>query len=154
MSQENCLTEAERVERVDRWLGDVSDASQRWRTAKAAQQAASSVVDHLEEIRGRVRGASPDLEARMAEAVEQSRGVAARLADEALRLSGLESGFYDALGAVNPPEVAEAWRMRCIEGKTWLQCSLALHYNRQHLERLSKRAKVDIYDRIPGEYRI
>ena len=147
------VSDSEREARVDKWLSDVSDASRRWKTAKTAQQSAERVVAHLEEIRGRMRGASPELDARMAEAIGANEDTARALAEEALRLSGLESGFYEALQAVKPPEVAEAWRMRCIEGKTWLQCSLALHYNRQHLERLSKRAKVEIYGLIPERYK-
>ena len=65
----------------------------------------------------------------------------------------METGFYGALAHVTPPEVAEAWRMRCIEHKTWSTCSMVLHYNRQHLERLSKQAKLDVYDYMPQEYR-
>lgn len=142
-----------RIECVDRWLDDVSGAARRWKTVKAAQQSAERVMAYLEEISRKMRGESPDLDERMAEAMGRFRENASRLADEALRLSELESGFYAILPHVEPPEVAEAWRMRCIEHKTWSQCSMSLHYNRQHLERLSKRAKAQAYPMIPRSYR-
>lgn len=147
------LDDSAKIDRVDRWLEDVSAASRRWKIAKAAQQASEKNVSYLVQIRDGVSCVPSDLKARMEEAIAANVRNAERLAEEALRQSRLESGFYAVLGQVSPPEVAEAWRMRCIDGKTWLQCSLALHYNRQHLERLSKRAKVAAYPLIPGEYR-
>ena len=146
-------TDAEKAECVDRWLEDVSQASRRWKSAKAAQEASERVVAYLEEIRSYVHGAPPDLEERMNEAIERNRENAAKLAEAAIAQSELESGFYDVLSRVEPAEVAEAWRMRCMAGKTWMQCAWSLHYNRQHLERLSKRAKVSAYDLIPEAYR-
>ena len=146
-------TDSEKIKRVDRWLDDVSSASQRWKSAKSAQQSVMRVVEYLEEIKARVHGAPPDLRERMDEAIAKNRANAEALAEAALRQSELESGFYETLGGVRPPEVAEAWRMRCMEHKTWLQCSMALHYNRTHLERLSRQAKLAAYDTMPREYR-
>lgn len=131
----------------------MSQASARWRSAKAAQQSSERVVAYLREIRARMAGVSDELDERMDEAIARNEENAVKMAEEAVRQAGVESRFYEVMQSVRPAEVAEAWRMRCIEGKTWLQCSMALHYNRQHLERLSKQAKVSAYDLIPGEYR-
>lgn len=146
-------TDAEKVAAVDRWLEDVSGASQRWKTATEAQKSSERVVSYLREIMARMSGLSPDLDARMDEAIAKNEANARMLADEAARQAEVESEFYAFLPYVAPAEVAEAWRLRCIGGKTWQQCSMALHYNRQHLERLSKKAKIDVYGRIPEAYR-
>ena len=147
------LSEEDKVLRVDRWLEDVSAASARWRTAKAAQQSVEGAISYLEEIRSHMGSMPADMQARMDSAIAKNRDNLEKLVELADRQADLESGFYEALPLVRPPEVAEAWRMRCIEGKTWLQCSMALHYNRQHLERLSRRAKVAVYEAIPERYR-
>ena len=147
-------TDAEKAACVDRWLEDVSGASRRWKTAKAAQQSSERVVAYLNEIRGRMYGHSDELDARMDEAIARNKANAEAMGAAALRLSDIEGRFYDVLQSVEPPELAEAWRMRCIEHKTWSQCSMDLHYNRQHLERLNKRAKPLVYDIIPREYRL
>lgn len=147
------MTDQEKIEAVDRWLADVAAASRRWKTARAAQQSTERVVSYLEEIRGCVRGVPADLESRMDEAIAKNRENAAALAEAAMGQAVLERGFYEVIGGVEPPEVAEAWRMRCIEGKTWARCAMELHYNRQHLERLSRKAKAEVYGRIPGSYR-
>lgn len=147
------MTDRERIEAVDRWLSDVSQASRKWKTAKAAQQASERVVAYLEEIRERVHDAPPELDARMAEAIARNRENAAMLAESAERQAEMESGFYEVVSKVSPPEVAEAWRMRCMEHKTWARCSMELHYNRQHLERLSKKAKLAVYAIMPEAYR-
>ena len=147
------MEDSEKIAAVDRWLEDVAAASRRWKSARAAQQASERVVAYLEEVRSRVHGVPPDLESRMDEAIDRNRANAGRLADAANEQSELECGFYDVVLAVRPPEVGEAWRMRCMEGKTWLRCSMELHYNRQHLERLSARAKVDAYDLLPERYK-
>lgn len=137
---------------VDRWLEDVSAASRCWKAAKAAQESSESIVAYLEEVKSHV-GVDGDLGRRMDEAIAKNRENAERLAVAAERLSELERGFYGVMEAIRPAEVAEAWRMHYVEGKTWSKCAKLLHYNRQHLNRLSRRAKAVVYDKIPRSYR-
>jgi len=153
MSQEKRLTDSERIERVDKWLEDVSEASRRWKTAKSAQQSSERTASYLEEIAANMVGKSEELDGRMAVAIERNKANAERMAQYAAEQAELESEFYEFLKHVRPAEVAEAWRLRCIGHRTWYQCAMALHYNRQHLERLSKQAKATAYAYLPRRYR-
>lgn len=146
------LDDAEKARRVDMWFDDVSSASMRWETAKAAQDSADRVVAYLEEVMSRMRGAPQDLEDRMGEAVSRMRECALKCAETAERQAMIETEFNEFLEKVETAELAEAWRMRFTERKTWLQCSMALHYNRTHLERLHKQMKPKVYPMIPGRY--
>lgn len=147
------LSDSEKERRVDAWLADVSRASQRWKSAKAAQQSAERVVAYLEEISANVSPVPDELRERMVSAIEANRRNVGELADAALAQSELESGFYAVLQHVEPPEVAEAWRLRFVERKRWWQCANAVGYSRAHLERLGKRAKAQVYPHLPEAYR-
>lgn len=153
MTNMGFASEEDKIRAVDRWLDDVSAAAKRKHTAESARLASERTVAHLEEAKSRVHGTPGELEGMLDEAIRANRENIELQAESALRYAELVGGFNAVLEYVSPPEVAEAWRMRCIDGKTWLQCSLALHYNRQHLERLSRRAKAAAYPHIPVEYR-
>ena len=148
------MSDMEKSEAVDRWLADVSEASRRWKSAKAAQEASETVVAYLEEISGRMRGMPPDLEERMSEAIRRNRENAEVLADAAIGLARLEKGFYEVMREISPPVVADVWRMRFLEGKTWDRCSRELHYSRSQLERLSREAKPRAYDALHGRLQV
>lgn len=142
-----------KIAAVDRWLADVSSASKRWEAAKAAWRVSEGIAASLREVRDSVDQAPDDLRERIDSAISRNVDNAMAMAKAAEELAGVLGTFFEVVGEVDPPEVGEAWRMRCIGGLTWWECARALHYNRQHLERMSKRAKAAAYDLVPGEYR-
>lgn len=147
------LSDADKERCVDAWLEDVTRASDRWRFAKASQAEVERMIAFLEEIAARVAPVPSDLGPRIESAVAQARGNARMLADAAAAKLDLERGFYAAMQHVDPPEVAEAWRLRVTDRLKWWQCANAVGYSRAHLERLSKQAKVQVYQHIPEAYR-
>ena len=149
------LSDHERLERVDAWLDDVSQASARWKTAKAAQESSERIISYLEQIAYHMyRTEVPsDLMQRMNDAIDKNRDNASRCAQFADEMADLEGGFYAILRDVRPGALAEAWRLHYAEGFTWAQCARKVSYARQHLDKLSKRAKIDVYARLPDRYR-
>ena len=126
----------------------------RYEIAVTAQRSSERVVAYLEEIRSHMGGASPELDARMDEAIAKNRANAERFAEAAAEKADVDRGFTEAMLRVSPAEVGSAWGWRYQRGYPQWKSAGKVNYSRSQLDRLSKRAKLQVYGMLPEAYRI
>ena len=99
-------------------------------------------------------GLSPELDARMDEAIARNRANAERFAEAAVEKAEVDRCFVEVMLRVSPAQVGDAWGWRYQRGYPQWKSADKVNYSRSQLDRLSKKAKLQVYGMMPESYRI
>jgi len=132
---------------VRRWLSDVARSVSDRASVLEALKSERRALEELDRMpKTYTAGKIEATRGRIAETVERLEAMERAHAAKVPEFLALMEQLPDAL-------VARALVLRCLHGKTWQQCAIQLHVNRQHLERCYKASIPDLAKLVPSRYR-